>query len=372
MEHHQTPRRRVNPRRPYVIGASGLKRIILGTEEGSRDLHLSRHAAAIKTVRTTQTASRHMLVLVHSDRGTLDEHAKQSIAAAALLADGQTAVVVAVLGGCAEDIGLYGADIAINLTLADAAHYCSELKLALAQDLIARYQPMHILMPDRHADGDLGRRLAARTRRTVATDVVELSAEHVLRVAPGGKYARCPLPQIVLLERHAADANLPFVGRGLVESLPLQAISATSAVRDLGLESSSPDQISLEEADFIISAGNGMRDLETFSALADALGAATGASRVAVDDGRFVRAKQIGATGKTVQASVYLALGISGAVQHLQGIKDCRHVIAVNLDDSAPITKRANLTLVEDAQALMRALLSQVRAARHARQVNQA
>jgi electron transfer flavoprotein alpha subunit len=87
---------------------------------------------------------------------------------------------------------------------------------------------------------------------------------------------------------------------------------------------------------------------------------------VAVDDGRFPRTKQIGATGKTVQASAYLALGISGAVQHLQGIKDCRHVIAVNLDDSAPIVKRASLTLVEDAQALMRALLAKVEAARAA------
>jgi electron transfer flavoprotein alpha subunit len=136
------------------------------------------------------------------------------------------------------------------------------------------------------------------------------------------------------------------------------------AVRDLGLEASSPDRIALEEADFIVSGGNGMRDMETFNALADALGAVTGASRVAVDDGRFVRAKQIGATGKTVQASVYLALGISGAVQHLQGIKDCRHVIAVNLDESAPIARRANLTLVEDSRALMRALLQLVTQAR--------
>jgi electron transfer flavoprotein alpha subunit len=109
-----------------------------------------------------------------------------------------------------------------------------------------------------------------------------------------------------------------------------------------------------------------MRDMDLFADLAGSLGAATGASRVAVDDGRFPRAKQIGATGKTVQASVYLAVGISGAVQHLQGIKDCRHVIAVNLDASAPIVKRASLTVVEDAQALMRALLMQVRAARQA------
>jgi electron transfer flavoprotein alpha subunit len=88
---------------------------------------------------------------------------------------------------------------------------------------------------------------------------------------------------------------------------------------------------------------------------------------VAVDNGHFTRDKQVGATGKTVEASVYIAFGISGAVQHLQGIKDCRHVIAVNLDASAPIAKRANLTVVADTQATIAALIEQVNAARAAR-----
>ena len=361
---HQAQLRRVNPRRPYVIAASGLKRIILGNEEGSRDLHTSQHAAKQKGVRSTQAASRHLLVLLHSERGALDEHARQAIAAAAILADAQTAIVVAVLGGTAEDMAAYGADIVIDLPQADAALFRPELSVSLAQELIASYQPLHIFMPDRNADADLGRRLAARTRRSIATDVVELSAEAACRIVPGARYARCALPEIILLARHAVDASLPFVGRGEVGAAPVPAATAVEAVRDLGMQASSPDQIALEEADFILSGGNGMRDMDTFAALAQALGAATGASRVAVDDGRFVRAKQIGATGKTVQASTYLALGISGAVQHLQGIKDCRHVIAVNLDESAPIAKRANLTLIEDTQALMQALLKLVQQAR--------
>ena len=366
MEHRQSTPQRVNPRRPYVIAPSGLKRIILGAADGLRDLLLSRPASSApqKQLRTTLPFERYLLVLVHADRGTLDEHARQAIAAAALLADARTGVTVAVLGGTTQDLGTCGADAVINLPQLDAARFCPELALAFVNELVERYQPLHIFMPDRNADGDLGRRLAARTRRTIATDVVELSTDGVCRVVPGGQYARCALPQIMLLARHAADTNLPFIGYGLVEEASAPAALGPSAVRDLGLETSSPDQIGLEEADFIVSGGNGMRDMDTFTTLAHALGAATGASRVAVDDGRFVRAKQIGATGKTVQASVYLALGISGAVQHLQGIKDCRHVIAVNLDDSAPITKRADLTLVEDAQALMRALLLQVQAAR--------
>jgi electron transfer flavoprotein alpha subunit len=86
-----------------------------------------------------------------------------------------------------------------------------------------------------------------------------------------------------------------------------------------------------------------------------------------VDDGKFTRDKQIGATGKTVDASVYIAFGISGAVQHLQGIKDCRHVIAVNLDASAPIAGRANLTVIADTQETVAALNDAAAAAKRAR-----
>lgn len=357
--------RRVNPRRPYVVTPEGRKRIILGAQDGLRGVLQSQHGEARKQLRSTQPFQRHMLVLVHADRGMLDEHANQAIAAAALLADSVTGVAVAVLGGASGDLGASGADAVIDLPQLDAARFGPERVLAMAQQLIARYQPAHIFLPDRGADGDLGRRLAARIGCGIATDVVELDAAGACRLVPGGRLARCALPRIVLLARNAADASLPFLGQGVVERVQLPE-AAQPGVRDLGLETSAPDQIGLEEADFILSGGNGMRDMETFGALATALGAATGASRVAVDDGRFPRAKQIGATGKTVQASAYIAIGISGAVQHLQGIKDCRHVIAVNLDDSAPIAKRANLTLVEDAQALMRALLPKVKAARAA------
>jgi electron transfer flavoprotein alpha subunit len=358
MEHTATAR--INPRRPYVIAASGLKRIILGAEEGSRELLRTAHGAHEKPLRSTRAATSTILVVLHSERGGLDEHARQSIAAAALLADADTGVVVAVLGGCAEELGALGADTAIELPDLGTAHYQVESALAQVQALVAQYQPRHILLPERDADADLGRRLAARSGATIATDVVELTRDAACRIVPGGRFARCELPRIILLARHAVDATLPFTGRGERASAPVAAQVAPHRVRDLGVESSDPGQIALEEADFIISGGNGMRDMAGFAALAQALGAASGASRVAVDDGRFERARQIGATGKTVQASVYLAIGISGAVQHLQGIKDCRHVIAVNLDESAPIVKRANLTLIEDSTALMQALLSLV------------
>jgi electron transfer flavoprotein alpha subunit len=183
-------------------------------------------------------------------------------------------------------------------------------------------------------------------------------------------YAVRALPDVILLAPNAVDARLPFVGGGeQVDAAHFAIASAqpASPYKDLGIEEIDAAQVALEEADFIVSAGNGVTDVPAFERLASTVGAAIGASRVAVDDGKFPRDKQIGATGKTVDASIYIAFGISGAVQHLQGIKDCRHVIAVNLDASAPIAKRANLTIIGDAAETIAALTDAAAAARGAR-----
>ncbi len=183
--------------------------------------------------------------------------------------------------------------------------------------------------------------------------------------------AHAALPRFVLLEAGAVDASLPFVGPAEIlkpEDLP-KLPQTQEACRDLGLDEQDAASIALEEADFIVGAGNGVRNVATLEELARTLGAAVGASRVAVDDGKFPRNKQIGATGKTVSASAYVAVGISGAVQHLQGIKDCRHVIAINRDAGAPIVKRADLTVVGDAEELMQALLTRIAQARAQREM---
>ncbi|MBS0268703.1 MAG: electron transfer flavoprotein subunit alpha/FixB family protein, partial [Proteobacteria bacterium] len=212
---------------------------------------------------------------------------------------------------------------------------------------------------------DLGRRLIAKHERAAAaTYVVELDRQHVsVRWNGGAIFAKSILPRFVLLTPGTVDIELPFVGAG-EQTAPPQISSATDVCRDLGLEPTEMSDIALEEADSIVSAGNGVLNVETINTLARTLGAAVGASRVAVDEGRFPRDKQIGASGKTVSATTYFAIGISGAVQHLQGIKSCRHVIAINRDASAPIVKRADLTVIGDAEELMQALITRVEQAR--------
>jgi len=384
--------KRINPRRPFTVTAEGLKRIVLGEigVGGSADLlslaggHAHQQA---KPMRTTQAATKSLLAVTHSDRGALDEHARQVIAAAALLADAATEVVLLVFGELNDDSAALGADRVVVLPQYGSHVFAPERELAALRKLVDTLQPQHVFIPDcAPSGGDLGRRLGAAMAQAGGTDDVSI-ATHVVEINAAGiatyrqqrsVMARRGLSRIVLLAPDTVDTRLPFQGRGEQDAKLVDSVSAAAdanstnapSYRDLGIKVLAASQMALDEADFIVSAGNGVNDVGTFNALASELDAAIGASRVAVDDGKFSRDKQIGATGKTVSASTYLAFGISGAVQHLQGIKDCRHVIAVNLDASAPMIKRADLSIIDDAHDVMQALLAQVKQARSVGGIN--
>ena len=353
--------RRVDPRRAAVLSAQGLRRIVLGGVEGERFSAPPAHHQAAKPLRSAGPFTHCTLVVTHADRGTLDEHARQVIAAAAILAAADGEVITAVLGDCADDAADLGIDRLLIQTDHDATSWQPQSSVLWLDELVRQLKPARVLLADRAADGELGRRFAVAAGLSLACGIVELGRD-ALRVRCGAQIdALRPHADVMLLARGVADARLPFVGLGHRAAAPERPCVPIEGVQDLGIEAGQPGAMTLEEADLILAAGNGVGDLPLFHALAEALGACVGASRVAVDNGAFARHQQVGATGKTVCASAYLALGISGAVQHLQGIKDCRHVIAVNLDAAAPIVRRADLTAVEDCGALMRSLLALVR-----------
>ena len=320
--------KRINPRRPFHVTAEGLKRIILGeTGTGTATGPLAAHRdAAPKPLRLYQEPTAYHLVIAHSGRGTLDAHARQAIAAAALLADADTSVAVLILGELTEDIAPVGADRIFVATGCDKALFNPDLELAVANALIARLNPRHIILPDNAiGDGDLGRRLVARLGLSAAAHVVELRPDAIAAYRQGGaQMARRDLPRLILLDPETTDIALPFRGTGEIMPLAVPAFDS-NAYADLGTPPVDATRLGLEEADFIVAAGNGVSDVPTLQALARTFDAAIGASRVAVDDGKFTRDQQVGATGKTVSANVYMAIGISGAVQHLQGIKAVRH-----------------------------------------------
>lgn len=354
---------RINPNRPQQITPVGLKRIVLATPIFVEARENS------KPIRTPKNPKNSLLVIVSSNKGVLDDHARQTIAAAAILAGADTEIVTIILGELNENIADTGADKVMVLADLNAEHFQPDAALASITALIESVQPSRIFMPDNFADGDLGRRLiASQPQKTAATQVVELDTNHVATQSGAGLSVQSALPEIVLLAKDAVDAHLPFTSLAQRVAAKISSFETSAHYKDLGMQSIAATEIALEEADFIVSAGNGVQQVATFEALAHALQASIGASRVAVDDGKFARDKQVGATGKTVSASAYVAIGISGAVQHLQGIKDCRHVIAINKDASAPMIKRADLSIIGDAEEIMQALITLINQIKNVRE----
>jgi electron transfer flavoprotein alpha subunit len=133
--------------------------------------------------------------------------------------------------------------------------------------------------------------------------------------------------------------------------------TSRSRIEDLGTLPARADSLPLEEAPVVLSGGAGVKDWSMFDAAAKALQATRAGTRVACDLGHLPRDRQVGASGRITRAEVYLAFGLSGAAQHLQGIEGCRKVIAVNQDPYAPIFKRADLGATADADAVLAALL---------------
>lgn len=366
---------RRDPRRRALTSAAGLRRIVLGSDQGECSVTSgAAQASGSKALRSAGPFSRSIVVVAHAERGAFDDWARQLLAAAAILAGSDTQVSALVFGQCRQadsELAALGVDRLLALDAFDNQRYQPGAQLRCLQAVRARLQPRpaHWLFADGAAAGDLGRRFAIDAGLELACGVLELGRER-LRVAAGPDTDwLCAHAPVLLLAKGLVDCALPFVGQGLRADLaaalpqwPALCALPESGIEDLGVQAGDAQTLALEEAELILAAGNGVTDLALFHELARALGAAVGASRAAVDDGRFARAQQIGATGKTVGAAGYLALGISGAVQHLQGIRDCRHVIAVNRDAAAPIARRANLTLVEDSSALMRELLALLRA----------
>ncbi|MEX2525887.1 MAG: FAD-binding protein, partial [Gammaproteobacteria bacterium] len=197
---------------------------------------------------------------------------------------------------------------------------------------------------------------AAALGEMPATRVQSVAADRIVSRGDGGAtdYRREP-PRFILMAPEAADPVEGSVHEArLVE--PPECTLPAGAIEDCGLLPADPASVPLAEAEFIIAAGNGVKDWPAFHAAAAALGATEGASRPVCDAGALPRDRQVGASGTLVSARCYLALGISGAPQHLQGIADCEHVIAVNADTGAEILKRADLGVVADVQEVMPAL----------------
>ena len=305
------------------------------------------------------------LVLAVPDHpgGALSDHDRELIGAARHLADAGGGAVVVLTLGPVGGLDRAGADLAVAMP-ADAAFgaYDPEGRAAAVAAATFRLKPRHVLFPE-SADGgaDLARRVAAQFGQRLFSGVEAIAAGKASRRSRGGAMeASAALSPLMSL---AEGAFSPHEGAHH-EARMLEAPEFSAARR---IETATPlavatERLALSDADFILSGGNGVTDWAAFAELGRALGATLGGSRVVCDEGHLPRDRQVGASGSVVTARCYLAFGIAGAPQHLQGITEVRHVVAVNTDLHAEMIKRADLAIIADAQEVMPALI------RHARE----
>jgi electron transfer flavoprotein alpha subunit len=295
--------------------------------------------------------------------GALSDHDREVIGAGRQLADADDGAVVVLTAGEIAGLDAAGADRAMPLPEGQAGEYAPEDRTAALLAAIDTLKPRHVLFPESAQGGaDLARRVAALSGERLFSGVEAISAGQVSRRIRGGSMAMVTTPPALMsiMEgaaaphegvRHEArklDAPEFLVARKIEKAAPLK-IEANA--------------ISLSDADFILSGGNGVTDWRSFAELGDVLGATLGGSRVACDEGHLPRDRQVGASGSLVTARCYLAFGIAGAPQHLQGITEVKHVVAINTDLHAEMIKRADLAIIADAQAVMPALMAHLGAA---------
>ncbi|MDX1369383.1 electron transfer flavoprotein subunit alpha/FixB family protein [Pseudomonas sp.] len=359
---------RKNPHVVGFIGPNGLKRIDRsGAQQGGSGKRTTASAVVQLPLHVIEQPAFYIAVVPDMIGGRLSSHDKDLLGLANKLAGNDGAVVAVVFGEHKENaFATAGVDRLLHIEGELFDGYAPEQRVLALSAVESQLAPRHWLLPDsRTGGGELGRRLAAKLGERPATRVWQVAEGQCIgRAGAGREDLLRSAPRLILATVECAEPVSDT--RHEVRPLELQNTIARNLPRieDLGAVAVDPALIPMAEAEFILSGGNGVKDWTQFHQAAAALGATEGASRVAVDDGFMPRNRQVGATGTWVTARVYMAVGISGAIQHLQGIGACDKVIAINLDPGCDMIKRADLSVIGDSAAILAALIERVTAYR--------
>lgn len=306
------------------------------------------------------------LVIAEHDHGALKSATLHTIAAA-LKVGGDIHVLVAGhdAGGAAKAAaGIAGVAKILHAEAVHLASQTAENLAALVTALAASYS--HFFLPATGFGKNVAPRIAALLDVAQVSDIigVEAADTFVRPIYAGNAFATVQSkdPKIVVTVRSTGfDAAPSSGGSATIESVAPPA--DTAQVQVLGQELTKSDRPELTNARVVISGGRGMQNGENFKmleALADKLNAAIGASRAAVDAGYVPNDYQVGQTGKIVAPDLYIAIGISGAIQHLAGMKDSKVIVAINKDAEAPIFQIADYGLVGDLFEIVPQLITEL------------
>jgi electron transfer flavoprotein alpha subunit len=257
----------------------------------------------------------------------------------------------------ANTLAEYGADKVLIAEDASLGTYTTDAFAKVTADLIKEYQPSVVIFAHNAIGKDLAPAVAQKIGAGQVSDVIQVIYADQLAfrrpIYAGKAYTNVVFntkPMITTFRAKMFEAIEPQTGRSaeVIKTSP-NVSDIRQVIRDVVRKASG--RVELTEADVVVSGGRGMKSSENFAILeelADVLGAAVGASRAAVDEGWREPQYQVGQTGKVVAPSLYIACGISGAIQHLAGMGSSKVIVAVNKDPEAEIFKVADYGIVGD------------------------
>lgn len=271
----------------------------------------------------------------------------------------------------AEEAGKYGAK---KLFVAEVGPYLTETYAGALHKVVEQAQPSVLLLGGTANGRDVAPRLAARLNVGVASDVdrLEWTGDRIRARRPvysGRAFATVEVtgsPAIATTRPNAFPAE--ETGGGAAEVVKVDFSAPASKAKVLETKLSDPGELSIAEADIIVTGGRGLKEAANFTLLRDlakAIGGAVGASRATVDAGWIDHQHQVGQTGRVVSPNLYIAAGVSGAIQHLAGMSSSKHIVAINKDPEAAIFRIADLGVVGDLFQILPALTEEVKKAKH-------
>jgi electron transfer flavoprotein alpha subunit len=318
-----------------------------------------------------------VLVLIEVSDGQVANTAAGLLTAASRL--GEPVAVMATRPGTGTDLATQlGSLGAAEVYLAETDQ-AGELLVTPEVDALASaveaMQPSAVLLANSPDGRDTAARLAVRTGGALLVDAVDVHLDGERLIAThsvfGGSYAVDAAveggPAIVTIRQGAIEGKAEPAS-GTVTTVPLSVSGPSAVIDEVNVATEVSSRPELRGATRVVSGGRGLGSGEAFELvgqLADALGAAVGASRAAVDAGYVPQTFQVGQTGITVSPQLYVALGISGAIQHRAGMQTAKTIVAINKDEDAPIFDIADFGIVGDVFTVVPQLIDAIKARSH-------
>ena len=322
-----------------------------------------------------------ILTFAEQRDGKLRRASLETVSEARRLAGPLAASVTTVVIGpgseaLAAELTAQGADRVVVFDDPAFGSYATESYARALAQATSEAKPSVVLVPFTAMGKDLAPRVAAKIGAGLASDCVALEVKDGRLVArrpmyAGKAYATVEWagePQMATLRPNVFPLGPKDGGRPV--EIVRGASDASARAKVTGVSATSQGKIQLSEAQIIVSGGRGLKGPENFhlvESLAEALGAAVGASRAIVDAGWVDHQLQVGQTGRTVSPSLYVACGISGAIQHLAGMSSSKYIVAINKDKDAPIFKVADYGIVGDLFEVLPRLTEAAKAHRASR-----